>query len=91
VELAGDMGPRAQGPDVGHSLGRHAELVRKPGAQARIVRSKELLLKYKDHCRLIQGAADRSCFEVGVRSEPYSSCQGYLSTVEIRGKARILW
>ena len=64
MELAGDMGPRAQGPDVGHSLGchigRHAELVRKPGAQARIVRSKELLLKYKDHCRLIQGAADRS-------------------------------
>jgi hypothetical protein len=45
VELAGDMGPRAQGPDVGHSLGRHAELVRKPGAQARIVRSKELFVE----------------------------------------------
>ena len=29
-ELAGDMGPRAQGPDVAHGLGSHAE----PGAQA---------------------------------------------------------
>ena len=49
-------GPRAYVPDVAHGLRRHVEVMRKPVAQARVMRLEELLQEYVDGCTRIQCA-----------------------------------